>query len=272
MFEVIFLGTSASIPTATRSLPAILLKHRGERFLIDCGEGTQQRLMQASESLKISCIFLTHDHLDHVLGLGGLLLSISLRRMKPVPHIRIYGGGTTLARAELLASMIRSSGKSQAYVELEFIEVSPGIVFEQGLLSVTAFLTNHRDPLERPCFGYVFESAGQQSAKVIFTGDTGYMDSLIKIVRGADCLVSEATFASDRVEKANRIGHLTAAQAATTAAEGGVGCLMLHHVSRAYANDLERVLAEARAIFPNTLLPNDLDRFRISRREVERVI
>ena len=86
MFEIVFLGTSASIPTPGRSLPATLVKHQGQRFLVDCGEGTQLRLMQANESLKIPHIFLTHDYLDHALGLGGLLFSVSLRRMKPVSN------------------------------------------------------------------------------------------------------------------------------------------------------------------------------------------
>lgn len=265
MIEFVFLGTSASIPTPTRSLPAILVKHQGQRFLVDCGEGTQLRLMQAGESLKIPHIFLTHDHLDHVLGLGGLLFSLSLRRMEPAPHITIYGGSTTLDRARTLAAMIRSSEKSKAHVELSYVEVSPGIVFESARLTVTAFQTNHR---EWPCFGYIFQSKGKNGVKVVFTGDTGYMDSLIEVARGADCLVSEANFASDKEAIASQVGHLTAAQAARIAAKAEVKCLMLNHVSREYADDLERVLTEARILFPNTLLPGDLDRFQVNQNDV----
>jgi len=264
MFEIIFLGTSASIPTPSRSLPAILVKHHGKRFLVDCGEGTQLRLMQAKESLKIPHIFLTHDHLDHVLGLGGLLFSVSLRRMKPVPHVKIYGGSSTLDRARTLATMIRSS-EQQAHVELNYVKVSTGTVFESERLVVTAFPTNHR---ERPCFGYIFQSKGTKGVKIVFTGDTGYMDSLIQVAKDADCLVAEATFASDRDALASKVGHLTAVQAARIAAEAGVKCLMLNHVSRTYANALEKVLAEAQAVFPNTMLPNDLDRFQINRNGV----
>ena len=108
MIELSFLGTSAAIPTATRSHLATLVKHEGQCFLVDCGEGAQLRLMQARESLRIPYIFLTHDHLDHILGLGGLFLSLSLLRMQPTPHVTIYGGGATLERARILASMIRS--------------------------------------------------------------------------------------------------------------------------------------------------------------------
>lgn len=268
MFEITFLGTSSSIPTSTRSLPSILARHQGQRFLIDCGEGTQLRLMQAGQSLKIPHIFLTHDHLDHVLGLGGLLFSLSLRRMKPIPHVTIYGGGTTLDRARTLTNMIRSSEKGKAYVELTFIEIVPGVVFEDDRLAVTAFPTNHR---ERPCFGYVFKSEGRKGAKVVFTGDTGYMDSLVEVADEADCLVCEATFASDEEVLANKVGHLTAGQAAGIAAKANVKCLMLNHVSRAYANEPELLLPEAKSLFPNTLLPSDLDRFQISRERVIRV-
>jgi len=269
MIELVFLGTSASIPTPTRSLPAILIKHQGQRFLVDCGEGTQLRLMQAGEGLKIPHIFLTHDHLDHVLGLGGLLFSLSLRHMKPAPHITTYGGSTTLDRVRTLATMIRSSERGKAHIQLDCIEVSPGIVFESDWLTVTAFLTNHR---ERPCFGYIFQSKGKKGVKVVFTGDTGYMDSLIEVARRADCLVSEANFASDKEAKASKVGHLTAAQAARIAAEARVKCLMLNHVSRAYADDLEKVLSEAKAIFPNTLLPSDLDRFQVGQEGARRVV
>lgn len=260
-FILLFLGTSASIPSPIRSLPAILLKHQRQRFLVDCGEGTQLRLMQAGESLKIPHILLTHDHLDHILGLGGLLFSLSLCRMKPTPHITIYGGGTTLDRARTLASWIRSSRAGKAHVEIDYTEVMPGHVFQNDQLAVTAFPTNHR---ERPCYGYAFQSKGKQPAKVVFTGDTGYMDSLVDVATDADCLISEANFGSDRIETAAKVGHLTTVQAAEIAREAGVKCLMLNHVSRAYGDGLEDVLAEAQAIFPNTLLPSDLDCFQIN--------
>ncbi len=262
MFEITFLGTAASIPTATRSLPAILVKHEGQRFLVDCGEGTQLRLMQAGESLKILHIFLTHDHLDHILGLGGLLFSLSLRRMEPPPQVAVYGGSTTLERAQTLATMTRSSSGREAHLELDFCEISPGIILETNQLKVTAFSTSHRE--QHPSFGYIFESKGRKRVKLAFTGDTRYTASLVDAANGADCLVSEANFVSDKEELANQVGHLTAAQAARIAAEAGVKCLMLNHVSREYADAPDKVLSEARAIFPNTSLPNDLDTFQIS--------
>lgn len=225
-------------------------------------------MMQAGESLKIPHIFLTHDHLDHVLGLGGLVFSVSLYHMKPVPHVTIYGGDTTLERARTLAAMIRSIEAGKAYVQLSYVEVSPGTALESEQLTVTAFRTNHRP---WPCFGYAFQTKGRQAVKVVFTGDTGYMDSLIELAMGADCLISEANFASDKEDIAAKVGHLTATQAARIASEAEVKCLMLNHVSREYADRLDRVLTEARKLFPNTLIPNDLDRFQVSQAGVHHI-
>jgi len=200
-----------------------------------------------------------------VLGLGGLLFSLSLRRMEPVPNVTIYGGNTTLERTRTLAAMIRSSEDAKAHVALNYVEVSPGIVFESDQLTVSAFPTNHR---ERPCFGYVFQSKGENGIKVVFTGDTGYMDSLVEVARGADCLVSEANFASDKEVLASRVGHLTAAQAARIAADAGVKGLMLNHISKEYVDNLELFLQEAKSIFANTIIPRDLDVFTVGAREI----
>ena len=267
MFTLRFLGTSASIPTPARSLPATLVTCYGLRSLVDCGEGTQLRLMQAGESLKIPHIFLTHDHMDHILGLGGLLFSISLLRMEPTPHVNIYGGSTSLERGRTLAGWIRSSKGGRAHVTTNFVEVKPGVVFQNDELSVLAFPTNHR---ERPCFGYVFQSAGRSQIKLVFTGDTGYMDSLVDVAAGADCLVSEANFASDRAALAARVGHLTAVKAAEIASAAGAKCLALTHVSKEYADRLDEVLTEAQSVFPSTFLPGDLDCFQIDHQGVRR--
>lgn len=258
MLEIVFLGTAASVPTAGRSLPAMLVKSQGERYLVDCGEGAQLRLMQAGESLKVSRVFLTHDHLDHWLGLGGLLFSLSLLRMQPVPKVIIYGGDSTLQRAETLYGMIRSKDSAKTYVEVEFTEIAPGVIFEDAHLAVQAFPANHR---ERPCFGYVFQSKGPDGVRVVFSGDTRYSDDLIKIATGADCLVCEANFLSDKEDLAEKVGHLTAAQAGTIAAQSGVKALLLNHVSREYVNDMNKVLAEAQRAYPQTIIPDDLDRF-----------
>ena len=78
MFEIVFLGTAASVPTPARGLPALMVLHRARRFLIDCGEGTQRQLLKSGlKYRRLDTVLLTHGHLDHVLGLGGLAATFS---------------------------------------------------------------------------------------------------------------------------------------------------------------------------------------------------
>ena len=95
MFEVTFLGTAASTPSAERGLPAVLVQAAGERFLIDCGEGTQRQMLRAGSGFRrLGHVLLTHAHLDHVLGLGGLIATLGLMDLRDT--LRICGSRETL--------------------------------------------------------------------------------------------------------------------------------------------------------------------------------
>jgi len=108
----------------------------------------------------------------------------------------------------------------------------------------------------------------ERGTKYVHIGDAGATANLVEPCREADALVIEATYASDEADMAARFGHLTATQAAELAREANVAHLFLVHISRRHnARDL---LREARAIFPNTVVPRDLDQYRISKRKVER--
>ena len=88
--DVVFLGTSGSMPTAKRALTATLVRRGGERLLFDCGEGTQRQLLRSDVGLlELEEIFLTHYHADHYLGLPGMLKTFALRG-REVP-LTIYG-------------------------------------------------------------------------------------------------------------------------------------------------------------------------------------
>src|SRR5512137_786241 len=105
MFELIFLGTSASAPSIQRGLPSALLLHREYRFLIDCGEGTQRQILRSGLGFKrLERVLLTHGHLDHILGLGGLASTFG--RWDAIEAMEIHGGPAALSRVRELMRVV----------------------------------------------------------------------------------------------------------------------------------------------------------------------
>jgi ribonuclease Z len=318
MFEIIFLGTSAAIPTPERSPSATLVRHGSAHYLVDCGEGAYQRLAQArargladvQPGGNLRQVFLTHDHLDHLLGIGGLLLAARMSHSRPRPRLSIYGGSSTVDRARVLATLIHSPEARDPGVDIEYFAVSRGVLIEDADISISAFRTNHT---ARPCFGYTFEERPQRyfraeladrlgvpagplrqrllagesitladeevihpdqvlsdpvpGAKVVISGDFAFNRGLAVIAKDADLLITEATFASDQAQLAEATGHMTPAQAAAIAAEANVRQLCLTHLDQQYRGHEATLLAEARRIFPATILPADLDYLAIKRQE-----
>ena len=124
MFELTFLGTSASSPSIQRGLSAHLLLYRNHRFLIDCGEGTQRQILRSGLGFKrLDKILLTHGHLDHILGLGGLISTLT--RWETLDKIEIYAGRATLQRVrDLLFRVVLRNSRAEANIIL--IPVEPG--------------------------------------------------------------------------------------------------------------------------------------------------
>jgi ribonuclease Z len=304
MFEIIFLGTSASAPSVHRGLSANVVMHREHRFLIDCGEGTQRQVLQSGIGFKrLNKILLTHGHLDHILGLGGLASTFS--RWEAINTMDIYGGRVTLERVkDLLFKVVLRAQKLP--IKINLIPIEPGIIFEDSTFQLSAFEVTHRGA---DCFGYLFEEKSRRpflnekaealgvpigpvrrdlvegrsitlsdgriiepddvlgpeiaGARLAFIEDTGRTDDLLEIVHNADGLVIEATYLDADIEMAHKFGHITAGQAARLAREANVKQLFLTHLSRRYRE--HDILNEARAIFPNTIVARDFDRVKVAK-------
>lgn len=304
MFEILFLGTSASAPSAKRGLAGQIVSHNEFRFLIDCGEGTQRQILQSGIGFKrLTRILLTHGHLDHILGLAGLLSTFL--RWEAIDELEIFGGRQTLDRVHTLLYDVVLRG-NQPPMPLKLQEIKAGKFFEAEDFTVTAFPVTHRGP---DCLGYVFEEkprrpflaekadrlgvpfgperselvAGnpvtladgrrvspddvlgplERGSKLVVVGDTGRTEDLLAVCRDADGLVIESTYLQEEAEMARQFSHLTARMAAELAVRAGVRKLILTHLSRRYRE--KDVQGEAQSVFPNTVVARDFDTFQIKR-------
>lgn len=310
MFEITFLGTSASAPSIHRGLSAQVVKHEEYRFLIDCGEGTQRQILKSGLGFKrLNRVLITHGHLDHILGLGGLLSTFM--RWEAIDRIEIFGGRSALDRVRdlLLGVVLRGIDPP---VDLVFQEIRSGVIYDADDFTVTAFPVTHRGP---DCYGYIFEEkprrpflpekaealeippgpwrrdlvAGKRvtlpdgrvikpdqvlgperiGTKLVHVGDVSRIENLTRHARGADALVIEATYREEDADMAKRFGHLTARQAATLALEAEVKHLILTHISRRYRE--RDVLDEAAAIFADTQVARDFDTYQVKRGECTKI-
>ena len=153
MFEVIFLGTSASAPSVYRNLPATIVLAGEHRFLVDCGEGTQRQILKSGIGFKkLSQILLTHAHLDHILGIGGVVSTFTSWDQL-VEQIEIYGGRPALERVDSLIYDVVLRGK-QPGIPIKLYELEAGTIFRSKQFEIRAFPVTHRGSGN---FGFVFE-------------------------------------------------------------------------------------------------------------------
>ncbi|HTZ07182.1 MAG TPA: ribonuclease Z [Gaiellaceae bacterium] len=293
--DLVFLGTSASMPTARRAPAAFLLRRGGERLLFDCAEGTQRQLQRSSVGLPdLEEVFLTHLHADHYLGLPGMLKTFALRGREE-PGLTVYG---PLGTKELFSRLRPFLGRLP--YALTAVELEPGESLERGEYRLETFAVDHgvsaigwslvederpgrfdvetadalgvpsgpeRGALQRGepvtlADGRVVTPAdvlgeARPGRKVVLTGDTAPSPSVVQAAHLADLLVHEATFSAEEKERARETLHSTAAEAAEVARLADVKLLALTHVStRYFGPELAR---EAREIFAETVVPRDFD-------------
>jgi ribonuclease Z len=285
-----FLGTSASRPTVERGVASLALIREGETMLIDCGEGTQRQMMRYGISFALGDLFFTHYHTDHVLGVLGLLRTLTLQaRAEPLRLWGPQGLHAFLKRAEGL-------GVERLSFPLEVTEITPGTPIARKGYSILPFAVEHRaqaavgyalieeerrgrfDPElarelripEGPLWGQLAKSETvtlpdgrtidpatlvgptRSGRRVVITGDTRPSESTVAAAAGADLIVHEATFGDEEAARAIETGHSTAREAATIAARAGARKLVLTHFSARYSRDPSDLEREAREVFPAT--------------------
>ena len=294
-FNLHVIGCGSALSMHGRHPSAQVVRYNQLQCLIDCGEGTQDRLREAGiKSFKIDLIFISHLHGDHVFGLPGLLSSFShLKRTAP---LTVFG---PVGLRGFLESIITFTSLKITY-PLHIVENDADGCRElwfDGELQISAFPLNHRVP----CNGYIFRErkqkprfikekveahrltplqikAVEKGDNIVASGiempaaaflhppsallsyaycsDTRYDQRITEWIKGVSVLYHETTFMEDKLDLADQTGHSTTRQAAKIAAESGAGCLITGHYSSRY-KDLQPLLDEAKEVFDHALIAEE---------------
>ena len=292
--DVIFLGTGGSLPTRERGLPSVALRRDGELLLFDCGEGTQRQMMHAGLGFnRPTSIMISHLHGDHVLGLPGLIQTMSsLARDKP---LEVFGPE---GLSRFFKSMHSTLGFASTF-PVKLTEIKPGTRLERNGYSMIMVLAKH----DITCLAYAVEEkerpgrfhpdkarrlgvpegplwkelqhgkdvkvggklvsprqvvdSPRRGLKVVYAIDTRPSESVRSLAKGADLLIHDGGFAEDRKDKAREYYHSTAREAASIAKSAKCQRLALVHIS-AVTRDDSILAKEAKRVFKNTLVPRDL--------------
>ncbi len=289
-FTLTILGSASALPFSDRNPSAQALSVHGRLFLIDCGEGTQQRIRQEHLSfVKIEAIFISHIHGDHVYGLFGILSTMSLyhrtgdlhiygpQNLGPILKFYLSYFGQDLGYEIVFHSLkAEGSATSSASQGDPFRENAAEVVLPSALakyIRVTAFELNHKID----CYGFRFDEVVTprrnpwKPRSYAYVSDTAPFDGLAEWVKGVDLLYHEATYPAEMADKAAQYFHSTTLQAAACAKEAGVGKLVIGHYS-SRVKDIAALADECREIFPESYTVNDGDIFEIPYiREYEKI-
>ena len=290
-----FLGTSASRPTVERGVSSIAVVREGETLLFDCGEGTQRQMMRYGISFALNDIFFSHFHVDHFLGVVGLLRTLALQGRTDA--MRCWGP----AGATRFLQKCESLGADRLTFPIEVTELRPGEEVRRKDYAITAVAAVHRgspslswaiiederrgrfDPgqaralgiPEGPLWGRLHKGEtitlpdgrevtsaslvgpSRPGRRIVITGDTRPCAATRDAASGGDLLIHEATFAEEERDRARETGHSTAREAAELAASAGVRRLILTHISARYSRDTGELEREARSVFPATQVARD---------------
>ncbi len=293
MIKLTFLGTSDQIPSAKRNHSSVLLSYNEENILIDCGEGTQRQFRKAGlNPCKVTRLLITHWHGDHILGIPGLLSTLALSGYNKT--LFVYGPRGT---DEMMKNLLMVFGFKREY-EVKVEEVN-GKFFETNEFYLMSEKMGHGIPCNAYSFvkkgqiridkaklkksklpsGPLLQKLKQgkdiiyqgkkypaknltfkeEDKKISFVLDTLMNAEIIPFVRDSDLLVCESSFSSDLQDQAKEHLHLTSKQAGEIAKKSKSKKLILTHLSQRYENNMKKILNEAKEIFKNSFLVNDLD-------------
>ncbi len=290
--KLTFLGTGGSWPAPGRHLPALAIQIDDVLNLFDCGEGTQKQLMKSNFSfMRIKNIFITHFHGDHFLGLPGLIQSMSFNGRKE--PLEIFGPEGVL---DIIPRTLSLGYYSLSY-KITVHELAPSAVYDFGKFEIETLGNDHTIPslsysikekdvmkidgdkakeigipsrkLEklrsegsvlfngRTVFLSEVLKGKRRGRKIVYTGDTRPMESMVKFAHKADILIHDTTTDSSLEPLVNEYGHSSSRQAAEIARDAEVKYLYLFHFSPRL-DDLSTLLDEAKSVFPNSILSRDL--------------
>ncbi|MGI0079954.1 MAG: ribonuclease Z [Nitrososphaerales archaeon] len=302
--KIQFLGTSSAVPTRQRGLSCTVLHFENELIIFDCGEGAQRAALAAGIGLnRESSVFITHMHGDHVVGLLGLMQTMSMnRREKP---LRIFGPKSI---TEFIVSNQRILGFGLTY-DAYAKTVRQGLAFESKYFRVFAQKSEH----SRLSYAYVFEEKQRpgrfdtkkalalrvpegplwgrlqhgrnvksergrtirpeqvlgkprMGKRIGISGDTRPSDSLSRFFQGCDVIVADSTYGDQHKELALENMHSTSREAAAMAKRARAKTLILTHFSARYRN-VTQLVKQAREVFPNTIAASDMMTYDLSAAE-----
>jgi len=292
--QVTFLGTSGGAPTSLRGLSSVTVERGPEIIMFDCGEGTQRQMAKAGLNLnKIEKILISHVHGDHILGIPGILQTLSLLNREK--ELFIYGADGIIEFIKVVRKTIWFNPTFPIFVN----QVKEGLVCKEKDYSIYATRNDHVLPgfgyalieQERPgkfyperarvlgvpegplwsklqrgedvkLNGKIIKSneivgCPRPGRKIVYTGDTRPSKAIVELAKNADLLIHDSNYDEDYVEMAREKGHSTASQAAKIAVEANVNKLILTHFSPRYES-LDLMLLRAKNIFQNTIIAEDL--------------
>lgn len=306
-FKVTILGAASAKPSATRHQTSQLVNHAEQYFLVDAGEGVQSRMMRAGVNpMRLSAVFISHLHGDHVFGLFPMISSLGLMGRKVPLHIYAphpFG--------EMLEYHTRYFDTALPY-EVVWREVDTtkhALLYENSVLEVWSVPLRHRVPtsgflfkekpaglnvdkgaIERYGLGVAQITAAKRGEDVVLTdgrvvpnseltytpweprsyaylSDTNYSGKAVSLVRGVDLLYHEATYAADMKRDAKERGHSTTLDAARAAVESGAKRLLIGHFSSRY-KDESVLVEECHTVFPETYLAEEYEIFEIEQKKL----